>query len=120
MRLEASGILAKARLGTDVVAIARADAAKNIATLGEVIPRYLAARQGELRPKTLVDTARYLRRSWAPLHALPVDAITRQQIVGVIDDIERDSGAVSADRARAALSALWRGESIVATRATQP
>jgi hypothetical protein len=95
MRLEASAILAKARLGTDVVAIAKADAAKNTATLGEVIPRYMEAMEKELRRKTLSETGRYLRRSWAPLHALPVDVISRAQIVGVIDDIERDSGAVS-------------------------
>jgi hypothetical protein len=82
MRLEAS-------------AIAKADAAKNTATLGEVIPRYMEAMEKELRRKTLSETGRYLRRSWAPLHALPVDVISRAQIVGVIDDIERDSGAVS-------------------------
>ena len=40
MRLEASTVLAKARLGTDVVAQARAAAAKSTATLGDVVPRY--------------------------------------------------------------------------------
>ena len=72
MRQEASGILAKARLGTDVVAVARAAAAKRTTSLGEIVPRYLDAREGELRPKSHFEITRYLTRSWAPLHALPV------------------------------------------------
>jgi integrase len=106
MRLEASAILAKARLGTDVVAVARAAAAKSTATLGEVVPRYLQAREGELRASSLREFTRYLERSWEPLHALPIDAITRQHVVSVVDDLELTSGKVSADRARITLSNL--------------
>ena len=36
-----------------------------------------------------------------------MDAITRADIVGVVDDLERDSGKVAADRARTALSAFF-------------
>ena len=107
MRLEASTILAKARLGTDVVAEARAAAAKNTVTLGEVVPKYLEARVTELRPRSYSETKRYLERSWLSLHEHPIDAITRQQVVSVVDDVERDSGKVTADRARVALSGLF-------------
>ena len=107
MRLEASAILAKARLGTDVVAVARAAAAKNSVTLGEIVPKYLKVRQDELRRKSHTEATRYLERSWAPLHALPADAITRLNIVGVVDDLARGSGKVAADRARMALSGLF-------------
>src|SRR5688572_3728651 len=44
MRLEASAILARARLGVDTVAVARAAAAKTPVTLGTLVPLYLAAR----------------------------------------------------------------------------
>jgi integrase len=107
MRLEASAILAKARLGTDVVAVARAAAAKNTTTLGELVPKYLDARESELRPKSLIETTRYLKQAWEPLHALPIDAITRQNVVKVIDDVAENSGKVTADRARIALSAMF-------------
>ena len=107
MRLEASRILSKARLGTDVVAEQRASASRNVTTLGQLVPRYFSAREAELRPEILTETTRYLKQSWLPLHALPVDAITRQNIVAVIDDLEIRSGKVSADRARAALSAFF-------------
>ena len=106
MRLEASTVLAKARLGTDVVAQARAAAAKSTATLGDVVPRYLSARAGELRASSHTEVTRYLTRAWQPLHAHAIDAITRQNVVGVVDDLARDSGKVAADRARIALSGL--------------
>jgi Phage integrase central domain/Phage integrase family len=107
MRLEASAILAKARLGTDVVAIAKAEAVKSNLTLAATVPRYLAARQQELRPKTFVDTKRYLERSWAPLHGLSLESVARRDVVATLDDIEAASSAVTADRAKAALSGLY-------------
>ena len=107
MRLEASTILAKARLGSDVVADKHAKDNRRIITLGEVIALYLRARESELRPNTHAALARYLRKSWKPLHGLAINMIGRSDIVRVIDDIERNSGKVSADRARTALSTLF-------------
>ena len=107
MRLEASAVLAKARLGTDVVAMARAAAAKHSVTLGEIVPKYLKARESELRPKSHFEAARYLERAWQPIHTLPIDAITRQNVVSIVDDLETSSGKVAADRARMALSGLF-------------
>ena len=106
MRLEASAVLAKARLGTDVVALAKAAAAKSSATLGDLVPKYLLARKSELRPKSHSEISRYLVHAWLPLHTLTIDAITRQNVVTVVDDVARDSGRVAADRARMALSGL--------------
>jgi hypothetical protein len=103
MRLEASTILAKAHLGTDVVAVARAAAAKTTTTLGDIVPRYLDARQSELRPKSYVEVKRYLEKAWEPLHGSTIDAITRQHVISVVDDLARDSGKVTADRARGVL-----------------
>jgi integrase len=107
MRKKASDILARARLGQDVVGEKRAAAGKHFITLGEIVPKYLAARESELRPKSYVETQRYLERAWQPLHEHAIDTITRQNVVGVVDDVERDSGKVAADRARSALSGLF-------------
>ena len=107
MRSEASTVLAKARLGTDVVAQARTAAAKSTATLGDVVPRYLSARAGELRASSHTEVTRYLTKAWQPLHAHAIDAITRQNVVVVVDDLARDSGKVAADRARIALSGFF-------------
>jgi len=107
MRKSASDVLARARLGQDVVGDRLAAAGRRTVTLRELVPKYLTARESDLRPKSLVEARRYLERSWEPLHALPIDVITRQNVVDVVDDLEHDSGKVAADRARVALSGLF-------------
>ena len=51
MRKRASTVLSKARLGQDTVAEKRAAAGKGT-TLGQLVPIYLSAREGDLRPRT--------------------------------------------------------------------
>jgi integrase len=106
-RKMAADILARARLGQDVVGNKLAAAGKHSTTLGEVVPRYLEAREGELRPKSYSEARRYLERAWLPLHKHHIDGITRQNVVAIVDDLERASGKVSADRARTTLSGLF-------------
>ena len=107
MRKKASDILARARLGQDVVGEKRSAANVRNYTLGEIVPKYLDARRGSLRPKSHFEATRYLKRSWAPLHDLPINQITRKAVIQVVDDLECNSGKVSADRARVALSGLF-------------
>ena len=107
MRKKASDIRARARLGQDVVGDRLALADKHTVTLGEVVPRYLAARKGELRRKSYAETQRYLERSWLPLHDYALDTITRQIVVAVIDDLERDNGKVAATGQRRIQVGQW-------------
>ena len=107
MRLEASAVLAKARLGEDVIAAKRATESRRITSLGDIVPLYLKARESEMRPKPYRGTSDYLQKSWKPLHGFAIDAIRRSDVVRIIDDIETNSGKVSADRARTALSTLF-------------
>jgi integrase len=104
MRLEASRILAKARLGTDVVEEARAAAARPTAMLGVLMPRYLEAHGEAVRAKSFIEAKRYLEQYWRPLHGRSVETITRQDVVGVIDALRHK---VAADRARIALSGFF-------------
>ena len=99
--------LAKARLGQDVQADKKAAAAKQRINLGVLIPRYIAARRGELRARTLSETERYLNGPWRPLHDMAIDAIGREDIVKVLNEFENSRGATSADRAKAALGGLY-------------
>lgn len=119
MRLEASAILAKARLGRDVAAEKRAAASKNTVTLGEIVPRYLEACASELRPKTLSEVTRYIERSFKPLHKQPVDGVTRQQIVSVIDDLEAVNGKVAAGVSTRTLRRMAARDLIKITKLTE-
>jgi integrase len=105
---KASEVLAQAKLGTDVVAVAKAATAQSfIPTLGELAPKYLKARESELRERSHFEVTRYLTKAWKPLHARAIDTITRQHVVAVMDEIETNSGKPTADRARVALSELF-------------
>ena len=109
MRKLAAEVKARASvLGQDLIAERKAAREKPASVpLGQAVPIYLAARQPKLRPRTYGEFKRYLETSWSPLHKCQLDAITREDIVGVLDDIEHNSGGVSADRAKVALSGLF-------------
>src|SRR5262249_36372996 len=87
-------------------------------TLGKLVPTYLALREKgdeywpKLRPRSLPEVTRYLTRSWQPLHGEPIDRSGRDEIV-------KESGAVSANRAMGR-SALRLGHRSGAPHARQP
>jgi hypothetical protein len=86
MRLLASAVLAKARLGIDVVGEkekAKREAAQTV-TLGELVLVYLKRRRGKLREKSYAEVERYLTKTWRSLHASPIKDIDRQSIVCII------------------------------------
>lgn len=107
MRKQASAILAKARLGEDVVAEKRAAASKRTLTLGELAEKYLAEREAEMRPRSFAEIKRHIEQHWRPLHDMPIETISRREVVGVIESLATDHGKVAADRARTALSTLF-------------
>jgi integrase len=116
MRALASEAMAAARLGTDMAALAKAEAkAKRRATVGELVPAYLKIReQGSddmvwkaLRPNSLKDVVHYLNRAWQPFHALTPDAVTRDKIIDRMAELSTNSGPIAAKRAHAALSTFF-------------
>lgn len=107
MRKKASDVLARARLGQDTAAEKEIACLKKTATIGELVPRFLEARRDELRDSTYAEWSRYLLRYWQPLHASPVEAVTRRDIVARLDIIATEHGRVAADRAKTALSAFF-------------
>ena len=112
IRKEATVVLAQARLGKDVVGEARKaqQQAANAKTLGELVEPYLTLREKgnefwkPLRPKSLYDVTRYLEKTFRPLHDKPIAEITRQMVRERRNEIVSESGAVTANRAVAALS----------------
>src|SRR5262249_42854641 len=69
---------------------------------------YLDAKRRHLRPNTFAETTRYLTGAYfKPLHHMPLDTITRQDVALHIKTIERESGAATASQARAKLSGFF-------------
>lgn len=107
MRLEASKVLAKARLGQDMVAEKRAAAGKLTGKLGDLIEEFLEDRKPHWRPRYYAEVERQLQNDWKPLHKHDVAAIARADVLPRIDAIATAQGDIAADRARTALGGLY-------------
>ena len=101
-------------------ATARPITAGPVVTLGDVVPKYLDARDPlkaksenmRMSDRGFTEIKRYLNEYWKPLHNLPLGGITRADITGRLDEITEEKGAITSDRARTALSGLfaWKME----------
>jgi integrase len=107
-RQTARNLLAKVRLGHDP-AVERAEARTHASDepLGGIIGRFLARQERRLRPRSYVDTKRYLERHWRPLHELHLASINRATVAARLGKIAGEHGPASADRARAVLSSFF-------------
>jgi integrase len=74
---------------------------------GVVVDRYLARREGSLRPKSMKEVSRFLKVASAPLHPLALGEIDRRRVASLLGKIEDASGAFSRNRCRSALSGFF-------------
>jgi hypothetical protein len=98
------GLVAEGKDPADARAQARLTAAD---TLRKVADQYLKHAKQRTRPKTYSGIERYLLVVWKPLHRVSIFDIRRRHIATRVAEIEAQRGAVTAVRARAALSAMF-------------
>jgi integrase len=98
---------AKTVNGGDPLLEKQTNIAKNADTFGQLVTRFLDWQRGRLRPSSMWQVERFLGKFATPLHRLPVSSVDRKQIAALLATIERDSGAVSSNRARSALSSCF-------------
>jgi len=77
-------------------------------TLDATIARYLEAKATEFKPRTMVEVKRYLEKDWQSLHNLAIASIARANVAATLSAIAKSKGGATANRARAALSAMFR------------
>jgi integrase len=75
-------------------------------TLDATIARYLEAKATELKPRSLDEVERHLKKDWQPLHNLAIASIGRANVAATLSAIAKRSNT-AANRSRAALSALF-------------
>ena len=73
-------------------AVARAEASH---TFDVVASQFLM--DPKLKPRTLVETQRFLQKHWKPLHRLALASISRTIVAPQLRTIAKDHGPVSAD-----------------------
>jgi integrase len=99
-------ILAKVALGQDPQEEKAEQRLKAPHTLRAIAQDYLDAKQ--VRPRTLTEIKRYLTGPYfKPLHSTTIGSITRADVAARITAIGKTSGSTTANRARAALSAMF-------------
>ena len=124
-RQAAKMILADAQLGHDPQGEKKDERAKAAHTLRSIAADYLEARQSELRPVSHKITTLYLTGAvyFGPLHATPVTEVTLADVAKRLTAIARTNGTVTAGRARAALSSMYRwamGQGLLGERPINP
>jgi integrase len=98
------GLVADGKDPADERALAALQAAD---TFRKIADQYLKHAKQKQRPRTHSETERYLLVTWKLLHPVPVVHIRRRHVAARIAEIATDHGAVTAARARAALSAMF-------------
>jgi integrase len=108
-RAAAKKVLAAAALGQDPQADRRERRDKDRHTLRSVATEYLQAKKSELRPRSYVESERYLLtgKYFKPLHTLAINAVSRADVSSRILAIAREAGNSTANRARSNLNALY-------------
>ena len=101
----AGELYAKVRLGGDPASEKREKVQRALHTFGNLVEGFLE--QYRARPRTRGEVERYLRKYAAPLHPMPVGAISLRDVADLLAKIDKASGAVTANRVRATLSACF-------------
>ena len=76
-------------------------------TLGTVADTYLTYAEGSLKPRSYLEVKRHLKQHWAPLAERGLAGLARTDVSARLTSIATDNGPFAANRARAALSALF-------------
>src|SRR4029077_12345430 len=102
-REAASKLYAQVRLGGDPLREKRAQAARAAHTFAALAERYLDRQKDSLRPRSFGEVERHILKHAAALHSMPVDEVDRRAVAELLSAVERDAGAVTANRVQSSL-----------------
>ena len=107
-RRRAKAALGKVALGADPQAEKTDARAQASVTLGATAEDYLTRRASKrLKPGSFAEVERHLKKHWRPFAERPLGAVTRALVSARLAEISAENGPFAANRARAALSAMF-------------
>jgi integrase len=98
--------LAQVKLGKDPARDKQAQQEAAGDTFGKLLPRFLERQRLKLKPRSFEETNRHLVQHADRLHRLPITALDRRAIAGLLSELADNNGPAAANRVRASLSAL--------------
>ena len=106
-RETAGKLHAQVRLGRDPSAEKIDFRARAAETMAAVLPSFLAYQRGRLKPRSLVETERHLKKNARPLHSLQLAKIDRRTIAARVSAVASEKGGPTANRMRSTLSKFF-------------
>ncbi len=103
-RKNAAELEARVRLGGDPASVRQTAKLEADNTFGVLAAQYLEARRSKIRPATYSELVRYLNKCAKSLHRTPIAALSQRNIANLLNAVAKESGDVTANRLRAALS----------------
>lgn len=103
----AADLHAKVRLGGNPSAEKRAARVKAGETFGALLPRYLAHKRAQLKPRSFEEVDRHLTVHARSLHARSIDAIDQRAAALFLAKTAETNGPAAANRVRASASAYY-------------
>jgi Arm DNA-binding domain len=94
----AGELYARVKLGEDPATTKAEERVRAIETMGATLAAYLAHQRARLKPRSLVEVERHLRKHSRLLHGLRLDKIDRRAVAACITKIGTKSGGVTANR----------------------
>jgi integrase len=76
-------------------------------TFSALVDQYLEARKSEWRPRSEAEIKRHLTKHAKPLRSMPIAAISQRNVAGLLGDLAKGAGNVTANRVRASLCAFF-------------
>jgi integrase len=105
-RAQAVTLYAQVKLGQDPAGKKAEGRERAMQTFGAIVNSFLRAQQKRLRPRSYIDTERYMLHHFKLFHGLPIGSINRQAIAIRLGEIAA-SAPTAADMARSSLSAFF-------------
>jgi integrase len=103
-RRKAQELLGIVATGIDPAATKSVEDGDNFAAVAE---RFLARQRLRLKPRSIEELERYLRKNAQPLHSLPLARIDRRTVAEALGEVEHQCGPVARNRFRSNLSAMF-------------
>ena len=106
-RRRAKSALANVHLGRDPQMQKVETRAQAAITLGSIVEQYLPRAKRKLKPRSYAEVERHLNVHWKPLSEMALAKVSRADVATRLNAIASHNGLFAANRARAALSALF-------------
>jgi integrase len=106
-RRRAKSALANVHLGRDPQMQKVETRAQAAVTLGSIVEQYLPRAKRKLKPRSYAEVERHLNVHWKPVSEMALAKMGRADVATRLNAIASHNGPFAANRARAALSALF-------------